>query len=276
MRPPMPSRDKPAPAIGEKMKGAAYWAAALFFAGVLALAVTKSLALADISWLETLLLVAALVGAVAALARQLPFFNVLFAAIVVALAGGGVSALDARTGIPFGAVIYAQKAGTKLFNLLPWAVPLIWPVAILNSRGVARLILRPWRKTKAYGFRLIGLAAALTAVFDFAFEPFATRAKHYWFWEPTALPLTWLGAPLVDFLSWALVAVLILAFVTPLLINKKPRSSSTPDFLPLGIWLGGILLFGTACAVQKIWPAVVADAVIGLVAVVLAIRGARW
>ncbi len=276
MRPPKSPRDQPASAIGEKTKTGIYWAAALVFAGALAVAVAKNLAPADIGWPETLLLAAALAGTIAALARQLPFFNALSAAIVVALAGGGVSALDARTGVPFGAVIFGEKAGAKLFNLLPWAVPLIWPVAILNSRGVARLILRPWRKTKAYGFRLIGLAAVLGAVFDFAFEPFATRVKHYWFWEPTALPLTWMGAPLVDFLSWALVTVLLLAFVTPLLINKKPHSKTAPDFFPLGIWLGGLLLFGTACAVQKIWPVVVADAVIGLVAALFAIRGAKW
>ena len=74
-------------------------------------------------------------------------------------------------------------------------MPLIWVVVILNSRGVARLILRPWRKIRNYGFWLIGLTAALTMLFDLAFDPFASRVKHYWLWVPTKLPLTWQGAP---------------------------------------------------------------------------------
>jgi len=68
-------------------------------------------------------------------------------------------------------------------------------VTILNSRGVARLILRPWRKTRRYGFWLIGLTAALALVFDLGLEPFATRVKSYWLWSPTKLGLSWYGAP---------------------------------------------------------------------------------
>jgi hypothetical protein len=52
-------------------------------------------------------------------------------------------------------------------------MPFIWAVAVLNSRGVARLILRPWRKTTKYGLWVIGLACVLTVIFDFNLEPFA-------------------------------------------------------------------------------------------------------
>jgi len=272
----MPTRNPPPSAFVEKMKSGFYWAAAFLSAAALILAVVKCFASTNLNWPETALLSLAVAGTVATLSRQLPLLHALFATIFIALIGGGVSALNARTGMPFGAYIFGSGTGVRLFGILPWALPLFWPVAILSSRGVARLILRPWRKTKAYGFRLIGLAAVLTVLFEFAFEPFASRVKHYWYWEPTALRVTWQGAPLVDFFGWAVVTVLILAFVTPLLINKNPRPQSAPDFFPLGIWLGGLVLFGVGCATQKIWPAVAVDAVIGMIATAFAIRGARW
>ena len=93
----------------------------------------------------------------------------------------------------------------------------------------------------------MGLTALLTVLFDLALDPFAARVKHYWLWLPTKFPVTWQGAPLVNFLSWAAVSLLILAFVTPALINKNPVRRA-PDFHPLAVWLGAILLFGLASA----------------------------
>jgi len=152
----------------------------------------------------------------------------------------------------------------------------VWVVAILNSRGVARLILRPWRKMKGYGFRLIGVTTALTVLFDLGFDPFASRVKQYWFWGPTKFPLTWHGAPLVNFFGWAVMTLLILAFVTPMLINKRPIRRRPPDFHPLGVWLGGVLLFGAGSATLGLWSAVWLDAIAGIIVAVFAIRGARW
>ena len=117
-----------------------------------------------------------------ALTRQLPAQNVLLAAFVIAFIGGVAHSVGAKSGIPFGPFMFGPDAGQKLFGTLPWAMPLLWVVAVLNSRGVARLILRPWRKIHAYGFWLIGLTALFTMLFDCALEPFAAHAKHYWIW----------------------------------------------------------------------------------------------
>jgi len=227
------------------------------------------------NWLDAALLILATAGTLAALARHSPLQNVLFAAAIIAIGGGAMEWLNAKMEIPFGPIVF-EIAGPKIFNALPWAIPLVWIVVILNARSVARLMLRPWRKTKTYGFRLIGLTAALAAVFDFALEPFATLVKKFWFWETTKFPATWQGAPLVNFLSWAVVAILILAFITPLLINKQLSKRRGPDLSPLVIWLGGILLFGAGCTAQKIWPAAAADAVIGILTAIFAVRGAKW
>jgi putative membrane protein len=228
------------------------------------------------NWPEAALVFLAASGTVASLARQLPLQNVLLAAFVIALIGGGVSALGALTGIPFGPFTFGAETGPQLFKTLPWAMPFVWVVAVVNSRGVARLILRPWRKTRNYGFWLIGITAVLTMLFDLALDPFASRVKHYWLWTPAQFSATWQGAPPVNFFGWTVVTLLMLAFVTPALINKHPVKKSPPDFHPLAVWLGGVLLFGTACALHGLWLAVATDAAIGIITAVFAIRGGRW
>jgi uncharacterized membrane protein len=225
---------------------------------------------------DTAFILLATAGTLASLCRQLPLQNILLAAFVIAIIGGGVSGLGVRTALPFGPFFYGIPMGPQMFKTLPWAMPLVWVVVILNSRGVARMILRPWRKNKNYGFRAIALAGVLVLLFDLALEPFATLVKHYWRWVPTAVPVTWQGAALVNFLSWGFIAVLILFFVMPVLISKKPRTKSGPDYHPLCLWLGGVIIFATGCAVHGLWLPVIVDAAIGIVAAIFAIRGAMW
>jgi uncharacterized membrane protein len=246
------------------------------FAGAFAMLWTSADAPDQPEWPEALLIALATAGTLVALSRRLPVQNVLGAALIIAVVGGTAHALGEITNLPFGPFVFEPEAGPKLFKTLPWAMPLLWVFVLLNSRGVARLILRPWRKTKTYGFWVIGFTTALVLLFDLALDPFASRVKHYWLWTPTKFPVAWLGAPLVNFLSWAVVALLMLAFVTPLLINKRPRGRSSPDYHPLGLWLGALALFAGAAALNGLWPAFAVDAGIGVVTAVFAIRGGGW
>jgi len=255
-----------------------HWLLIVLLAAAFALVFAEFFGLLNLKsgWPEVALLLLAAIGTLVSLTRQLPLQNVLLAAFVIALMGGAAHALGARAGIPFGEFTFGAAIGPKIFNTLPWAMPLIWIVAVLNSRGVGRLVLRPWRKTKNYGFWLMGLTSVLTALFDLALDPFAARIKHYWFWTPTKFPLSWQGAPLVDFLGWGIVTLLILVFITPALINKKLSKRSVPDFHPLCVWLGSVLLFGIACAMQGLWPAAIVDGIIAVAVTIFAVRGARW
>ena len=227
-------------------------------------------------WPDGLLLVLTTATVLASLTRQLPGQNVMLASIIIAFIAGVAQTVGALTAIPFGPYVYTEHIGQQLFYPLPWAVPLIWIASMLASRGVARLMLRPWRKTQTYGFRLIGLTILLVLVLDAGLEPFATLVKHYWFWNPTKLKLDWYGAPWVNFLGWAVTALFILAFVTPSLINKKPRPQPPPDYSPLAVWLLLNVLFATGVAVHHLWPAAGLIALGSLVVAVFAVRGARW
>jgi uncharacterized membrane protein len=226
-------------------------------------------------WPDGLLVVLAAATTLASLTCRLPGQNVMLASMIIAVIGGAAHTIGALTAIPFGPIVYTDRVGQRLFDPLPWAVPLLWLVAILNSRGVARLILRPWRQTRVYGFWLLGLAVALVVLLDLALEPYATQVKEFWRWQPTKLPLDWYTAPLVNFFAWAVVALLILAFATPSLLNKKPVKSP-PDYHSLAVWLLLNLLFLTGAAVHHFR---IASAVIlaqSLVVAACALRGARW
>jgi len=230
----------------------------------------------DAGWPEAVLLLTGVACTVTAQVQRLPLQNVLLAVFIIIVIGGAVHTLGALTGIPFGLFRFGPGIGSKIFQTLPWAVPLIWVMAVMNSRGVARLILRPWRKISGYGLWLMGTTAALTLLFDFAFEPFASRVRHYWLWEPMKIPVAWEGVPVSNFLGWAAVSVLIALVIAPALINKQPGKRNTPDFHPFAVWLGLLLLFGAGCALRGLLAAAVADGILAAIVTVLAIRGGTW
>ena len=227
-------------------------------------------------WADGLLIVLATATLIASLTSQLPGQNVMLVSIVIACIGGGAQTVGALTAIPFGPFVYTENIGQQLFDPLPWAIPMLWIIFILASRGTARLALRPWRKTRAYGFRLIGLTAILVVLLDLGLEPFAARVERYWVWSPTRISFDWYSAPCVNFLGWALISLLILVFITPWLLNKKPVKSSPPDYGPLIVWLLLNLLFATGAATHRFWPAVALVSLSGIVVAVFAMRGARW
>lgn len=274
----MPESSETPPAVLENKTASIYhWVFSCLLAVAFALEIFSLFQPLKFSGLlDAAFIVIATAATMAALCRRLPLQNVLMAAGGVALIGGGFSTLGAKFGLPFGSFVFGSGSGPLIFKTLAWAMPLIWLVIILNSRGVARLMLRPWRKNKSYGYRVIGLSAVLVLLFDLALEPFAFHVKHLWLWEPMALPLTWQGAPIICFVAWGLITLLILLFITPALIVKKPRSKSGPELHPLCLWLGGIVLCAIGCAAAGMWAAVIVTAVIGIGAAIFAVRGAMW
>ncbi len=227
-------------------------------------------------WAEDLLPILALATTLMAMARSLPAQNVILAATLIAVISGIVETISAKTGIPFGPLVYTGNLGPELFGTLPWPIPLTWVVTILNSRGVARLILRPWRKMGKYGFWVIGLTCLLSVIFDLGLEPFAVRVNHYWIWHVPGNVPAWHTAPWVNFVGWATTTLLILAFTTPWLINKKHIKNAPPDYHPLIVWLLLNLLLATGNATHHLWLAASFTLVASAVITIFAWRGARW
>ena len=239
--------------------------------------IDRSLLPGKTGWLAALLVMTTALATLASLSRTLSGPNVLLATVIIGLIGGLAHGMGAKTAFPFGPFVYSEAAGSQFFNALAWPMPLIWIIAILNSRGVAKLILRPWRKLKNFGFWLIGVTATLVMLFDLALEPFAAHVNHYWLWLPTKFPFAWYGAPLVNFLGWLLTALLILAFTSPALSKKPARSKKNRlDYHPLVVWLLALTLFAASAFQNQLWPAAALDVLAGIAVAIFAARGARW
>jgi uncharacterized membrane protein len=226
-------------------------------------------------WPNGVLLVLTAATTLTSLAHQLPAQNVMLASVIIMSLAGAAETFGALTAIPFGPFVYLPALGQHLFEPLPWTVPIIWLIAIICARGVGRLILRPWRKTRSYGFWLMGITAALVVLFDFGLEPFATQVKQFWFWSPTRAGLYWYRTPWVNFLGWAATALVILSFATPSLINKKPVKFP-PDYHPLLVWLLVNGLFATGALSHQLWMAAAFIALQCIVVTIFAVRGASW
>jgi len=204
---------------------------------------------AQARWPDSLFLFLAVTTTLFSLSRRLPAQNVLLGLVTVLLISGAAEYLNRAAQFPFG----PRTASSVMERQLVWGIPLLWVVAILNARGVARLIMRPWRQSRAYGLWVIGLSVLLAVWLDFSLEPFATHVRGYWSWGQTRLSSDWYGTPWVNFLGWVVTALIILAFVTPSLINKNP-ARHPPQYQPLCVWVTLNLLLLAGAATTRLWP----------------------
>jgi uncharacterized membrane protein len=276
-----PSLYPVAPGAAPPWPPAQRWQKPVFLLFLLAFALNETLLLLRVDppagwrWVEGLFLVSAALSALLSLAQRLPLQNVLMAAVLTLCLAGLVVAVARVTGVPFGPFIYGDALGPRWFETVPWSVPVLWLILIVNGRGVARLIMRPWRKTNYYGFWVMGLTALLAVHFDLVLEPFAVKLKHYWLWLPTQTHWQWYTAPWVNFLGWFAVTLAILVFTLPWLINKQPVKRPM-DYHPLIQWMilhlwvctGNVL-----CGFRPAWALGLSGC---LVTAGYAVRGARW
>ena len=182
-------------------------------------------------WSEALLWITAAASLLTSLARELPWQNVLLAAAVIGGIAGGASAVAWFLGWPG---FFAGTSEWALFQFPGAGSALLWIVALLSSRGVARLILRRRRESSFYGFELIGLTTVLAATLDLEI---LDRFSWKYNWE----------RPLVRLLT----ALLIQVLITPALMRKKPGKVA-PAFHPLYVWTALNLLLAVVESIRDL------------------------
>jgi uncharacterized membrane protein len=225
-------------------------------------------------WIEALFLLAAAASALLSLAQRLPLQNVFMAALLISLVAGGIFSIGALTGVPFGPILYTESFGPALFGVLPWPVPLLWIAFVIQGRGVARLIMRPWRQTNYYGYWVIVLTCLLVMLWAMALEPFAVVEKQYWRWQPTRTSWLWYSAPWVNFLGWFSTCLAVVCLTLPWLINKQPVKRPV-DYHPLAAWFLIHAWLFTGNALNHLWTACILSLIAIVPTALLAVRGAR-
>jgi hypothetical protein len=202
-------------------------------------------------WLDALLLLFAVLGTLSSLCRQLPAQNVVLASVLIV----GIAWMFGQLpGLWSGTNQLTTRGTASLVHPLNWAFPLAWLVFILNGRGVARLVMQPWRDRPWYGLWVLGLTALLVLVMDMSFEPFATLVRQYWHWPATDAHYVWYSTPWTHFVALFVATLIILLLTTTSLINKAPVTPP-PGFSPLMIWLLLSFLFTTGAAAHHLWGA---------------------
>lgn len=148
--------------------------------------------------------------------RELPLQNVLACVALISALSSLIEIINAKTGVPFGSTIFTDKLGYRLFQLLPWPVPLLWIIILLNARSLSRFFLCRQRQKPYYGLWVIALAAVIATVFDAALEAIAA-ANQWWIWATPSL----FGAPWTNAIGWFASTVFIFVAITPWLLDKK-------------------------------------------------------
>lgn len=246
----------------------------LLFAGRLLLTISGRDLPPAWRWADGLFWVSTAATCVASLARWLPAQNAAAAGTMLLAFAAIMELMGARTHFPFGSYDYTTRMGYLLIDSVAWPILFYWVAALLCCRGIARLILRPWRRASHYGFLLILLAALLSTWLSLSAEPFFAQVAVYKTWQTSGARWTWHSVPWTFFLAWWVLSVLALAMVSPWLIVKSPIKSP-PDSHSLYVWLMLEGLFLVGCILWQCFAAALASLLgLGFVSW-LAIRGRK-
>ncbi len=187
-------------------------------------------------WLDGAYIALAAITVLTCLARRLPWQNVAALGLVIFLTSGMMLAVAVKTGFPLGRLNFSTDFGPRLLGFVAWPMPFLWVAVLLASWQCAKVILRPWRRLKGYGWVLLGVSVGLAVLQTLALEPLGHRVKGWWSWTPVERPLSWYGAPPGLLIGTPLLIAALLLLATPWLLPKRPTGQA-PPFEPVLVWL---------------------------------------
>jgi putative membrane protein len=163
------------------------------------------------------------------------------AALALLAVAGGVGllaeAVGTATGFPFGRYDYTDRLGVRVADV-PLLIPLAWTMMAWPALLAGRLLAR------GPGAALVVGAWALTA-WDFFLDPQMVHAG-FWVWRPGQVSLV--GIPVVNWVGWFVVALLMLAALSWLLArlpgglpDRDPRRAAVPLGLYLWTYVGSVV-----------------------------------
>ena len=169
--------------------------------------------------------------------------------------------LGTTIGLPFGPYHYTDGLGVKWFAHVPVLIPASWFMMALPSFALVT------RFVTARPLPRIALAAVLLVSWDLALDPAMSRLMPYWVWGRTG---SYYGMPLLNLAGWYVTALVLMAALTLLRIDRWAGRVPTMSFA--WIYAANLALPALMALAAGLWPAaVLAVLPIGLVA----LAGAR-
>src|SRR3954453_3123277 len=154
--------------------------------------------------------------------------------VISAGLGFAAEAVGVATGVPFGDYAYAGSLGPGLLGV-PLVIPLAWTMmaypALVVGRRCARSLATPHRYLE------IVVGAVALASWDVFLDPQMVDAGHWRFAAGNGPTLT--GIPLVNFVGWLLVSLLLMTLLVVLLPDPSEHGGGPPegDAVPLALYL---------------------------------------
>jgi uncharacterized membrane protein len=225
-------------------------------------------------WMKILLPLSAFLAAMASLSFRLPGQNIAAIGGIALLFSAAILGCPSVSGFPLGRLRFDNEAGPLLLGPVPVSLSLCWAAIVVSSRNTARLVMLPCRRTRFYGYYVVGLSALLAVITDLNLEPFGAKARALWVWQTAEETVCWYSAPWFNFPAWTIGTAVILAFSTPWFISKRPVTT-TPRLTAALVWGALNLHFILGNAAHRLWLAVLIGAPLTTGALILAQLGAR-
>lgn len=183
--------------------------------------------------------------------------------------------IGTSTGEPFGNYSYTNFLGYKLFDHVPFSIPLSWFYVGFATFLIGYVLAGMLALTPKSLFAVI-FGAWLLTVWDLVLDPAMAHESlgvKFWTWSETG---PYFGMPGQNFLGWALTAVLFMSMARILWMSLPPADGrSLRIWFPVSVYILNIVFASALSASVDLWLPIVFAAVLGVVPALAALAVLR-
>ena len=180
--------------------------------------------------------------------------------------------IGTSTGEPFGNYAYTNFLGYKLFDHVPFSIPLSWFYVGFATFLIGYVLTGMLALTPKSLFAVI-FGAWLLTVWDLVLDPAMAHESlgvKFWTWSETG---PYFGMPGQNFLGWALTAVLFMSVARILWMSTPPTDGrSLRIWFPVAVFILNIVFASALSASVDLWLPIVFAVVLGALPALAALR----